>query len=391
MSTPKIAYVVTIGRTIHAFFLEQLDALAQSGFSVTVICKDDCNLREKLPETVRLLDVPIPRGVSFGGSLQALRQLTKIFRQEQFDLVQYSTPNAAFLASVAAKRAGVPVRNYHIMGYRFESEHGLKRTILKAFEQIACRNSTHIECVCASTRRNGVQMGLFPEEKAVVVGAGSTGGVNRARFDLSKKARWRAEIRNQFEIPEDAVVFGFVGRITRDKGVNELFSAYLSLVRRLQAEEASVPVLLMIGPEEQTELLDGQLLAQVRQLSTVKFAGQVSDVERYFAALDVLVLPSYREGFGNVLIEAETMGVCCIASDIDGPHDAMRSGETGILVPPQDAQALEAAMGAVLEPTERETYSSQALVFSQRFDSKTLCTEILKRKRELLSMDGEQA
>lgn len=373
MDQKRICYVVTIGRTIDAFFRDQLIFLAANGFDVSVICHDDCDLKHTLPNEIRFMDVPIPRGVNLFGSLSALRELKRIFKKERFDLVQYSTPNAAFLASIAAKAARIPIRNYHLMGYRFEGESGVKRKLVKLFDQIACRNSTHVECVCNATMEKGVAMGLFPKEKAIVVGAGSTGGVNTEKFDLSKKPQWRSEIRKQFGYAEDTVVYGFVGRIAVDKGIRELLGAW----EAVSAHEKTA--LLLVGPVE-----DDALQAAAEALPRVKLAGKVLDPERYFAALDVLLLPSYREGFGNVLIEAETMGVACIASDIDGPRDAMRSGETGLLVKPHDAAALADAMTALLDAAQREIYAQNAIRFAKNFDSRVLCEAILQRKNSLL-------
>lgn len=369
----RICYVVTIGRTIDAFFREQLIYLAANGYDVTVICHDDCNLTETLPKELHFINVPIPRGVDLFGSLAALKTLKQIFKKERFDLVQYSTPNAAFLASIAAKSAKIPVRNYHLMGYRFEGGTGLARKILETFDRVACRNSTHIECVCNATLEKGIALGLFPREKAVVVGAGSTGGVNTARFDLAKKPQWRQEIRAQFGYSDDTVLFGFVGRIAVDKGIRELLCAWKTVS---QNENAA---LLLVGPVE-----DEALRTEAEASARVAFAGKVLDPERYFAALDVLLLPSYREGFGNVLIEAETMGVACIASDIDGPRDAMKNGVTGVLMPPHDAEALAAAMAAMLDADKRNEYAQNAVAFAKNFDSTVLCKAILERKNSLL-------
>ena len=208
----KICYMVTIPLTIESFFIPQLQYLAANGFDVTVVCSNDSSLQEKLGESIRFYPIDIPRGISVGGSIYALKALTHFFKKEKFDLIQYSTPNAAFYSSIAAKRADCKVRNYHLMGLRYLGASGMGRIILKALEIIACYNSTSIECVSKSNMEMGIKEGLFPKEKVTVVWNGSTGGVDLSRFDFSKRQQWRGEIRKEFGYSESDFVFGFVGR-----------------------------------------------------------------------------------------------------------------------------------------------------------------------------------
>lgn len=137
----KICYVVTIPLTIESFFIPQLQYLAANGFDVTVVCSNDSNLQEKLGESIRFYPIDIPRGISFGGSIYALKTLTCFFKKEKFDLIQYSTPNAAFYSSIAAKKADCKVRNYHLMGLRYLGASGMERTILKVLERGCCKSS----------------------------------------------------------------------------------------------------------------------------------------------------------------------------------------------------------------------------------------------------------
>lgn len=114
----KICYVVTIPLTIRSFFIPQLQYLAEHGFDVFVICSDDGKIKEELGDTITYIPIDIPRGLSVGGSLKAIKELRRVFKREQFDLIQYSTPNAALYSSIAAKAVGCKVRNYHLMGFR---------------------------------------------------------------------------------------------------------------------------------------------------------------------------------------------------------------------------------------------------------------------------------
>ena len=307
----KICYVTTLATSIRAFFIPQLQYLSKHGFDVTVICSPDATLQEELGENIRYIPVQMPRGVSVFRSLSAIAKLKKIFRKQQFDLVQYSTPNAAFYASIAAKRARVRVRNYHLMGLRYLGANGWKRKLLFALEKRACKHSTHIECVSPSNLQLALSHKLFTADKGKVVWNGSSGGIDLQRFDVNNRAAYREEIRVRHNVEEKAFVFGFVGRITKDKGVDELLSAFSNL------EGAT---LMIVGPQEGIQTLNPTLYAQSLENENIRYIGAVQDVEKYYCAMDVLVFPSYREGFGNVVMEAAAMGTPAIISKIGRAH-----------------------------------------------------------------------
>lgn len=375
----KICYVVTIPTTIEAFFVRQLNYLASSGFDITVVCSDASILRQKLEKSIRCVSLQIPRGISFFGSIRTIIQLLKLFYREKFDLIQYSTPNAAFYASLAAKVVGCRVRNYHLMGLRYLGSSGIGRMILKAMEKMACANSTHIECVSESNREKGIQDGLFASNKVTVVWNGSTGGVDLERFDFSKRGMWRSEVRKELGYCEDDFVYGFVGRITRDKGINELLEAFLSLNNGNK--------LFLIGQMESEGTLDKVLLEKARNHPDVQFHKAVTDIERYYAAMDVLILPSYREGFGNVVIEAGAVGTPAIVSNIPGPIDTIENGKTALTVEVKNVVDLVAKMKKI-QSDDYVAMGIAAAEFSKaRFDSEELCRRILVRKEMLLGMD----
>lgn len=374
----KICYVVTIPLTIESFFIPQLQYLAANGFDVTVVCSNDSNLQEKLGESIRFYPIDIPRGISVGGSIYALKTLTRFFKKEKFDLIQYSTPNAAFYSSIAAKKADCKVRNYHLMGLRYLGASGMGRTILKVLERIACHNSTSIECVSKSNMEMGIKEGLFPKEKVTVVWNGSTGGVDLSRFDFSKRQQWRMEIRKELGYSSSDFVYGFVGRITKDKGIDELLFAFLELNDNSK--------LLLVGDIEKDNHLDVELLAKAQQNSNIKFHSFVSDIERYYAAIDVLVLPSYREGFGNVVIEAGAVGTPAIVTDIPGPTDTIDKEKTALVVPVKNPNTLAESLMKIRERDYVNMGENAAKFAKEMFDSKVLCQKILERKETLLGL-----
>lgn len=376
----KIGYVVTVSSTIHAFFVEQLQYLANNGFEVHVICSQDDDLQSLLGNRIKYIPCDMPRGINVLQTAKAIVRLVKIIRKEKYDLIQYSTPNAAFNTSIAASLCGVKVRNYHLMGFRYMGESGIKYFMLKLMEKITCTLSTHIECVSFSNMKIGIENGFFPKSKALVVWNGSTGGVDLTRFDIRNKSVWKTKVRQKYGITEDQIVYGFVGRITKDKGIDELISAF----KMLQTSGLN-SILIMIGSFENKECLNQNLLKWAERNENIIFVPNVTNIEQYYAALDILVLPSYREGFGNVLIEAQAMGVPVITTKIPGPIDAMQENKTGYLVPVKNTEELYKCMLEINNEQILKAFSSNARKFVEmRFDSKTLVKEILIRKKSLL-------
>lgn len=372
----KICYVTTISISIKSFFIPQLNFLAKNGFDVSVICSPDEGLQTVLGEGIRYIPVEIPRGVNVIGSLKAIRALKKLFKKEKFDFVQYSTPNAALYASIAAKRAKAKVRNYHLMGLRYLGERGWKKKLLYLFDRWACNKSTHVECVSPSNLALAVEEKLFQKKKGTVVWNGSSGGIDLQRFNVEKRESYRKEIREKYGIGEEEIVFGFVGRITKDKGVNELLTAFSKIAGAK---------LLMVGPQEGTETLDRECYQESLRDENIVYTGLVSDVEKYYCAIDVLIFPSYREGFGNVVMEAAAMGTPSIVSNIPGPIDAVKENETALIVAPRDSEALYQAMVKTLDGELRAHLSKNAVQFvTESFDQEILMQRILERKLQLL-------
>lgn len=372
----KICYVATVPLTIRSFFIPQIKFLSNQGFDVSVICSPDDSIALELGENITFIPVEIPRGISVVGSLKAMKNLYNVFKKEKFDLIQYSTPNAALYTSVAAKLAGCNIRNYHLMGLRYLGTEGFGKVILKTLEKMTCRFSTHVECVSRSNMEMGIREGLFPKEKVTVVWNGSSGGVDLSRFDYSKREQWRKEVREELGYTDSDFVYGFVGRITGDKGINELLQAYFSL--------RTTDKLFLIGRTEDNQTLSPQLIEKTKNDPNIQIHPPATDIERYFAAIDVLILPSHREGFGNVIIEAAAMGVPAIVSDIPGPTDAIERDKTALVVPVKDAGALAKAMKEI-KSRDYVTMGQNAVQYvREKFDSGMLCEKILERKQEML-------
>lgn len=377
----KICMITTISDTWRMLLIEQAKYQhAHGDFDITIVCSPDEKFAASLPPYLTYVPIAITRG--FGLSMgRSIRALYRLFKKERFDLVHYVTINASFCASIAARLARVPVRIYSEWGLRFQGFSGLMRRVMIGIEKAIARCSTFISTDSRDTLEICRAMGIYGAEKSDVMWNGSPNGVSFAKFDIAKKAAWRAEKRAELGIPENAFAFGYVGRITRDKGVNELFTA----TKRLLAAHDDI-VLVVIGPEVIAEPIDEGLFEWSKSEPRVFYTGFTTEVEKYMSMLDISVLPSYREGFGNVIIESEALAIPVVASDISGVRCAMRNGETGLLIAPHSADALYDAIDRLYAlPDERARMGRNGAGFVHgSFDQQILYQKKLELKERLL-------
>lgn len=378
----KICFITTIPLTLQAFVMKTAEYLHENtDYEITFICDYDKDFENSLPEYIRYIPVTMKRGINLSG-VKAVLKMAKTFKREKFDMIQYSTPNASFYAAIAGKLAKIKVRLYCQWGIAYVGFEGIKRRIFKAIEKTVCRLSTWIEPDSFGNLDFSHREKLYPKEKGSVIGRGSACGVNLEKFDYSKRDAFRSKIRNKYIIPEKAFVFGYVGRITRDKGVNELLKAYKTI-----HSEYPNTYLLMVGPEECDSTVDESLYTWSKECGQVIYAGFTNEVEKYLSAMDTYLLPSYREGFGMGVVEAEAMGVPVIVTDIPGPTDAMLDGKTGLIVEKKNADSLCTAMVKLMKDKElRKNCSEYARTFaSENFEQKAFLELVLNDRKILLS------
>lgn len=365
------------------FLIDTMRYLNKHDFEVTLVCDMDENFIMRNNDFAKCIPINLKRGIDLRGSMNTFLYLYKLFKKEKFDIVQYFTPNAALVSSMAATLAKVPVRLYGQWGIRYVGFSGIKRKIFKAIEQITCYFSTSIEPDSKGNLRYAIEEGLYSKEKGSVVWNGSASGVNLNKYDITKKEIWDNEIREMHGISTTAFVIGFVGRITRDKGINELLSATKSIL-----EDNSDVYLFLIGDEDEIQTIDNSLRQWSISEKRVKYFGKSNEVEKYLSAMNIFVLPSYREGFGTVVIEAEAMGVPVIVTDIPGPTEAMEENETGFVVRKSDGKDLEKTIRKALKNRDGlQSMGANGREFvTKNFDQKLLFQKILDRRLSLLEL-----
>ena len=375
----KICFVTTVSITIKSFLLQFKDYLVNKDYDVTFIYNTDESMYELCNNQVHYIPVPMKRGVGLDG-LSAINKLTKIFRENKFDIIQYSTPNAALYASIAAKRAGCANRLYCQWGIRYMGfDGGIKRMVFKEIERIVCKKSSVIECESYSIHRFGIREKLYPASKALVIWNGSACGVDLNKYCIDKKAKWRKEIRAELKITENATVFGYVGRITRDKGANELLAAFREVVKNKDA------YLLMIGMFDDANTIQTDLRKWAEESKHVIFVNWTDEVEKYYSAMDVFCSLSYREGFGLVVIEAAAMGLPGIVTDVPGQEDTIEPNVDGWFVPAKNVDKVISTIEHCIDnPEEIRNYGYNARRHvEERYEQNELFNKLTEHRDSL--------
>lgn len=329
MDRRRICFVTTLAGTIESFLLDLTYYLVEKeNYDVTFVSHPSNLLLQYTNRHIHYIPVEMKRGVSFDG-LVAIWKLYKIFKREKFDIVQYSTKNAGTYAPIAAWMAGVKCRLYCQWGMMFASLQGWKRALLKLDEKLICNLSTVIEVESNSMYQTALKYGIYKPKKASVIWNGSACGVNLDNYQLENRQAWRDDVRFMYNIPADSMVFGWCGRITRDKGHNELFAAFREINKNNKSAR-----LMMVGANDNAETIDTELFKWAHECPEVIFTGRVprEDVPKYYSSMDVFCSLSYREGFGLVVIEAAAMLLPGIVTDSIGQIDTHENMITGLTV-----------------------------------------------------------
>ena len=358
MDNVKLVHITTVPFSLVVFFSGQVGWMKRHGFDVHAIASPG-DLLDTFSRhcAVPVHAVPMSRRITPLADLVALWRLYRTLRKLRPHIVHAHTPKGGLLGGLAAWLAGVPVRVYTVHGLPLMTARGLKRRLLRWSERIACRCAHQVFAVGHSIGQVVVQEGICPAARIKVLLSGSIDGVDGAgRFNPARVGQEaRRSVRRKHGIPQDAVVLGFVGRIVRDKGMIELAEAW----RTLRAEFPSLHMLLA-GPFEPQDPVPADVEALFRSDPRVHLSGHVAETERYYAAMDISVLPSYREGLPVAPLEAAAMNVPVVATRIPGCVEAVVDGVTGTLVPCRAAAALAAALRRYVSDPELRRQHGQA-------------------------------
>lgn len=350
---PKISFVVASEASVKAFLTPHIDFLCKYYDIFVNVNTNSRYLNKKFPDNVKLIHTPIQRKISIIKDLFSIFVLFKQFKKERPLLVFSLTPKAGLLAAISGFASGVPCRVHCFTGQVWATRRGIPRFLLKAADICVARLSTHILADSCSQKKFLIEQNVVKSNKILVLGDGSIAGVDTHKF--SPNATMRCKLRQQLEISDEDLIFLFVGRLNRDKGIPELAQAFANLSNRV----ANV-TLVIVGPDEEEMVPLIRSIANLN-LQKIRLLGYTDQPQNFMAASDVFCLPSHREGFGTTIIESAACGLPTIATNIYGITDAIVDGETGVLIPVKNIDALEAAMDRmVTDPVWRMQLADQA-------------------------------
>lgn len=337
-SKKSICFVLTVEFAVKTFLLNHLRALSDT-YDVTVIVNtDNPNFLMDLGVNAKVIPLAIARDIRLLSDFYCLIQLIIIFYQQRFASVHSITPKAGLLAMSAAWFTNIPLRIHTFQGEVWVTKTGLMKQLLILIDKMVAKLSNQLIVVSQSEKEFLIAQHIIEDKKSFVFNKGSISGVDIERFKPNQQ--YRINIRQQLKIPNDVIIFLFIGRLTLDKGVLDLAQAFAVL-------NAKHAVLLYVGPDEQNMQTKIKLITK-NCSDRIHFIGYTVSPESYMAAADILCLPSYREGFGSVAIEAAAIGLPAIASDIYGISDAVVDNETGLLHAPHNIEAIKHCLEIML-------------------------------------------
>lgn len=353
----KICAITTIQKTMDWFIVDSMRNLAKNGYDVTLMCDMDEDFIAQNSDYAKCIPLTMSRGVSVKDLFTVTLKMRKIFKREKFDVIYFTSPNASMYASVAGWLAGVKIRFYSQCGLRYVSFEGIKRLIFKTVEKLTCMFSTHIRAQSPKNMQFAIDEGLCGAKKISVVGIGGTTGVDLSECRSFDADEAKKELRQRYGIPQNAFLYGYVGRVNADKGINELIEAFKAV-----SEKNPHAYLALVGMLDDTNPISDDNMQYAENNDKIIMTGNVpkDEVYRHMAMYDCLVHPTYREGFGKVIQEAMGMKLPIITTNVPGPSEVVENNVSGILCEVKNANDLAEKMILLCENDELRNSLAQA-------------------------------
>lgn len=337
----KIIRITTVPVSLGTLLKGQLKFMSKH-FEVIGISSEGDALKEvNHNEGIKTIPVNMTRTITPFKDLKALFQLYRVFKKEKPQIVHTHTPKAGTVGMLAARLAGVPHRLHTIAGMPLLEATGMKRKILNLVEKITYSGATLVLPNSFAMKDIIIEEKFCSEKKLRVIGNGSSNGIDTDHYDVKKVPLESIEsLKQQLNITPQDVVFLFIGRVVKDKGINELVEAF----NTISQSRSNAKLIIVGGKEAELDPIAPATEAIIASNNNIHETGAVKDIRPYVAVSDVLAFPSYREGFPNVVLQASCMEKPCIVTDINGCNEIISNNYNGLIIPPKDSEALRKAM-----------------------------------------------
>ena len=377
----KLFRITTVPISVEKLLGKQLTFMNQY-YDVTAISSDKKYLERVGKELgIKTHTIEMTRKITPFQDLRSLWEMYRYFKKEKPEIVHSHTPKAGLIGMLAAKLAGVKIRLHTVAGLPLMESTGIKRTVLNFVEKLTYGCATKVYPNSQGLYDFILEEKLGKAYKIKVIGNGSTNGIDVNHFDPALFSdESNLNLKKQLNISEDDFVFIFVGRLVKDKGINELISAF----KTLQNMHSQTLKLLLVGPLEQDlDPLSQDVLNEIETNPNIISAGFQKDVRPYFAISNCLAFPSYREGFPNVVLQALAMDIPALVSNINGCNEIVQDHHNGLIFPPKDESSLHISMEKILNPEVYNHINAVSRLSIMKYKQEVIW-ELLKENYETL-------
>ncbi|WP_300437996.1 glycosyltransferase family 4 protein [Christiangramia sp.] len=378
----KLVRITTIPLSLEKLLEGQLTFMNKHYEVIAIAAEKERLERYGLKNKVRTFWIEMTRAITPFQDLKALMRLYNFLKEEQPLIVHTHTPKAGIIGMLAAKLAGVPIRLHTVAGLPLMETRGLKRKVLDSVETFTYRLATKVYPNSYELKKIILKLGYTKKSKLKVLGEGSSNGIDTTYFDPSIFEKdEKLKIKEELGIPEEDFVFIFVGRLVSEKGINELVTAF----SQLHQTHPSIS-LLLVGPfEQELDPLSDEVLQLIKSHPKIFTTGYQEDVRPYFSIGNVLTFPSYREGFPNVVMQANAMGLPAIVTNINGCNEIIQDGLNGKIVSAKSISELKVAIKELLEDSSlrsKLTQNARKLI-QMKYERTQFWQILLKEYKEL--------
>lgn len=353
----KICCITTLEGTMREFVIPAMEFFVKEGHEVTLMCDMSDSFIKEYSDRFQCVNIKMQKGISIKDVITKPFEFYLKFKQGKYDYVQYATTNASVYACIPAWLTRIPHRVCCMWGIGFYVKKGITKILYRQIEKFPCRFANHISIPSRKNQLLGANKGLYKLSQSSVVGDGGTVGVDLATFNYDLREQYKENVLAEHPELKEKLVFGYLGRIYKDKGVNELLEAFLSL------NNPDKYALLIIGSfDSSRQSLNPELLKRAKENPNIIFHGFTKEVSKYLSAIDVLCHPSYHEGFSMAIQQAMAMGCAIVTTDIPGPSEVIENGISGITVPSMNSRALADGMIQMTNDKLRNSFVTAALL-----------------------------